>query len=69
MIFFFFFFGLFDFKIRAIAIGVLLNTRLPSQLIAKSKLGEHSRDLTDGDPQLCGNISAFFFLEVLVSKI
>jgi len=32
----------FDFKIRAIARGVLLNTRLPSQLIAKIKLGEHS---------------------------
>ena len=37
----------FDFKIRAIARGVLLNTRLPSQLIAGIKLGEHSRDLTD----------------------
>ena len=36
----------FDFKIRGIARGVLLNTRLPSQLIAKIKLGEHSRNLT-----------------------
>ena len=33
-------------KLEAIARGVLLNTRLPSQLIANIELGEHSRNLT-----------------------
>ena len=45
---FFFREGAFDFKIRAIARGELLSTRLPSQLIAKIKLGEHSQESSHG---------------------